>query len=646
LRQISAILCGKIAALDLLNRSPVFSVMFAKGRCFLAGVCLTALATQPVHGVLLFQDGFNYPTGGVLASNTPWNGSGGSALRIAEGSLFYSILRNTTPPGGSVSVGQGYASVACINFTNFPVTSGSVYCSFLLNVSTLPTRTTLVAALLPGGSTAADSPHDPLDLSIKKITNGFGFTLNHTGLDPVSTSTALPTNTTHLIVIKYTFGNYGHVYLYIDPTPGDPEPATPAAKEGGDDDGTDAPNLQVLLLSGTGASSQGAYLIDTLRIGTGWSSVTPVGIPVAISGPSDQAICAGDSASFSVSAVGSPPLSYQWRTNGTPVPDATNDTFTLASPGPADTLIAYDIIVAGPYGSATSAPAALSISYHEPQITLQPTNAIVWPRQTNATFSASASGDEPLAYQWRTNQVPIPGATNNSYTLTNVSATDSSNTFDLLASNPCGVATSLPVSVLFAHSFVASEGLPGFFSGMNLITTNTSGEALFAWSSADTSIPIYNWSLEGPLSEQPLNDGTGKSIYSINVNPATALVYYLIGSSLSPPYVSPAAVNSVTTDSFGNEYFAGSDYAVTPAGLLVVPGAQPTAVIQTANSAVQVSGFTIPGSVVWLQMTTNLAPPVDWITIATNTAGADGVINFSDTIAGTVPGRFYRLVSP
>jgi hypothetical protein len=56
----------------------------------------------------------------------------------------------------------------------------------------------------------------------------------------------------------------------------------------------------------------------------------PVG-PVISSQPTNETVVVGQSASFSVVAAGTPPLSYQWRFNTTNIVGATNATLTLAS---------------------------------------------------------------------------------------------------------------------------------------------------------------------------------------------------------------------------------------------------------------------------------------------------------------------------
>src|SRR6266516_4793441 len=75
---------------------------------------------------------------------------------------------------------------------------------------------------------------------------------------------------------------------------------------------------------------------------------------------SQQAECSTGSPSFSVTATGSAPLSYQWRFGGSPISGATSDTLpinnaTFANAG------SYDVIVTHPYASTTSSVAPLTI---------------------------------------------------------------------------------------------------------------------------------------------------------------------------------------------------------------------------------------------------------------------------------------------
>jgi len=76
--------------------------------------------------------------------------------------------------------------------------------------------------------------------------------------------------------------------------------------------------------------------------------------------PQSQFVQAGASATFSITAGGQQPLSYQWQFNGGAIVGATSSSITLNSVSVASSG-AYSVIVSNPYGSATSQIAYLSV---------------------------------------------------------------------------------------------------------------------------------------------------------------------------------------------------------------------------------------------------------------------------------------------
>ncbi|MBI4661812.1 MAG: SBBP repeat-containing protein [Verrucomicrobia bacterium] len=77
--------------------------------------------------------------------------------------------------------------------------------------------------------------------------------------------------------------------------------------------------------------------------------------------PQSQAVKAGASVSFSVTAAGTPPLSFQWRQNGENLPGATNSTLIINS---AQAMHAgtYAVAVSNSAGSVTSSNAVLTVT--------------------------------------------------------------------------------------------------------------------------------------------------------------------------------------------------------------------------------------------------------------------------------------------
>lgn len=94
------------------------------------------------------------------------------------------------------------------------------------------------------------------------------------------------------------------------------------------------------------------------------SATTPLVNPlpaVITTQPSSIAVLAGQPASFSVSASGTPPLFYQWRFKGSNIPAATSASYAIASATTA-TAGSYNVVVTNAYGSSTSAVAQLSLT--------------------------------------------------------------------------------------------------------------------------------------------------------------------------------------------------------------------------------------------------------------------------------------------
>jgi hypothetical protein len=77
--------------------------------------------------------------------------------------------------------------------------------------------------------------------------------------------------------------------------------------------------------------------------------------------PVDRAVVAGDLASFQVTAVGTAPLSYQWRFGGANLASATGAQYTIPAVGAAH-VGEYAVVVANAFGSVTSRPAVLSLA--------------------------------------------------------------------------------------------------------------------------------------------------------------------------------------------------------------------------------------------------------------------------------------------
>ncbi len=181
--------------------------------------------------------------------------------------------------------------------------------------------------------------------------------------------------------------------------------------------------------------------------------------PFAVSGlsptitmqPSDQTVASGGTATFSITASGVSPLSYQWQKNQTNLTNSghysgcTTATLAVSSCDSSDQT-AYRCVVTNSYGSATSNQATLTLSGLLPTITMQPSNQTVASGGA-ATFSVTAVGLAPLSYRWQKSQVDLNNGghySGCSTTMLIVSNCDSSDqaAYRCVVTNSYGSATS------------------------------------------------------------------------------------------------------------------------------------------------------------------------------------------------------------
>src|SRR5277367_6624614 len=93
------------------------------------------------------------------------------------------------------------------------------------------------------------------------------------------------------------------------------------------------------------------------------SDATPVNqAPVITSQPADQSVTVGQTASFSVTATGTAPLTYQWQRGGSPIMGATSATFVTPAAVAGDDGAQFSVVVANAVQSVTSTTAQLTVS--------------------------------------------------------------------------------------------------------------------------------------------------------------------------------------------------------------------------------------------------------------------------------------------
>lgn len=159
--------------------------------------------------------------------------------------------------------------------------------------------------------------------------------------------------------------------------------------------------------------------------------------------PVSQIVTQGTVAAITVTANGTPPMTYKWYKGTNLISTSTNAPLVFSSVQLSNAG-QYSVVVTNVAGSDTSSSCFLTVGVPA-SISTQPVSRYL-PVGTNVTFTITASGSAPLTYQWRKNGVNVPGATTTSLVLNNVQLTDSGG-FTAVAANGFGSRTSV-VAVL------------------------------------------------------------------------------------------------------------------------------------------------------------------------------------------------------
>jgi hypothetical protein len=228
--------------------------------------------------------------------------------------------------------------------------------------------------------------------------------------------------------------------------------------------------------------------------------------PTITTQPANQTVTVGQTATFSVTATGTAPLSYQWQKNGTNIAGATSASYTTPATVIGDNGATFDVIVSNTAGSKTSSMATLAVNAATvaPTITTQPANQSVTVGQT-ATFSVTATGTAPLSYQWQKNNANIAGATSSSYTTPATVASDNGATFDVIVSNAIGSVTSTTATLTVTAATASTVNVITYHYD-NLRTGQNLNESILTPANVTSSKfgKLGAFTVDGRVDAQPL----------------------------------------------------------------------------------------------------------------------------------------------
>ena len=212
--------------------------------------------------------------------------------------------------------------------------------------------------------------------------------------------------------------------------------------------------------------------------------------PAVTSHPSGQAVVEGQTATFSIAATSSGPITYRWKKDGVDIAGADTVGYTTPAASLADDGAVFACEVANAGGAVTSGPATLSVSLASPTIAVQPADQVVTEGQM-ATFRVTVTSSGPVAYQWKRDDVDIGGATSSNYTTQPTAlAADG-------AVYMCAVANSVGTVSSSAAKLMVNMALP-VITGQPADQTVTEGQtATFSVAAASSGPVTYRWEKNG-----------------------------------------------------------------------------------------------------------------------------------------------------
>ncbi|HEY6334104.1 MAG TPA: FG-GAP-like repeat-containing protein, partial [Blastocatellia bacterium] len=173
------------------------------------------------------------------------------------------------------------------------------------------------------------------------------------------------------------------------------------------------------------------------------ATLTVNAVPSVTVSPTNQAACAGGSASFTASASGTPAPTVQWQVSSggrfTNISGATSTTLTINSVTAAQNGNIYQAVFTNSCASVTSSAATLMVNA-APTVSASPINQAVCSGSA-VSFTAAANGTPAPTVQWQVSSggsfTNILGATSTTLTLNSVTFAQNGYKYQAVFTNGC-----------------------------------------------------------------------------------------------------------------------------------------------------------------------------------------------------------------
>jgi len=230
--------------------------------------------------------------------------------------------------------------------------------------------------------------------------------------------------------------------------------------------GANAATLTITNVFGTNAGLYSVMVSNAAATQTSTGATLVVVDPVITSQPVGVTNFDGTTVSFSVTAVGTTPLSYQWYVDGFILDGSTNSTLTLDDIADSDEG-EYSVVITNYYGNVTSTPAVLETVL--PLIVTEPVSLTLIQGQA-ANFSVGVNGQTPFSYQWQKNGTNVQGATNSILSFGSLQMADAG-VYDVIVQNPVGIETSSNATLSVYATAAATMSATATPGGLSIALT-------------------------------------------------------------------------------------------------------------------------------------------------------------------------------
>ncbi len=435
-------------------------------------------------GVTVNSITYNSPTQVTL--NVTVSGSAATGARVVT--VNNPDGQSAASAGGILTVTSGgQCPTITINPTSQTVCSGSPV-TFIIGASGSPTPTyqwRKNTTNIPGATGISYT----IPSTVPGDAGSYDCVATNSCGSATSTAATLTINTAATITLQPTSQTIcsGSGVTFTVAASGTPSPTFQWRKNTTNISGATSSTFSIPSVSGADAATYDCVATNSCGTSTSTGAILTVNTAPQVTGqPSNVTTCEGTSASFTVTASGTPSPTFQWRKNTINISGATNATLNLSGVTGSD-VASYDCVVTNSCGSATSTAASLTVETG-PSIDTQPASQAVC-EGASAVFTVLASGTSPISYQWQKDLSDLPGETSDTLTLASVAGSDTGS-YTCVITNGCGTVTTSSATLTVNTAVVFTDGPVSQ-------SICEGGTVVFTAAATGSPAPTFQWTRNG-----------------------------------------------------------------------------------------------------------------------------------------------------